>query len=83
MALPLERLGLVRDPEAESKELRELREHLQLTQLQAATLLDVSPTTYYRWESGKKAPWFCAIELMRCWAREPQAKKVRSKRRGA
>jgi DNA-binding XRE family transcriptional regulator len=70
MSIPWDRLNFARDVTAEAKEILQIREQLGLTQQQMATILDVSTATYYRWESGRGLAWFCAIELMRVWARE-------------
>lgn len=80
MPLPRERLGATRNLSADVKDLRALREGFGLTQQQMAQLLDVSPGTYYRWETAKAPVPLMAIELMRAWAREEAAEK-RSRRK--
>ena len=70
MPLPRERLGALRDPKVDAKELRALRDSFGLTQAAMAQLLDVASSTYYKWEAGKVAAPLMALELMRCWARE-------------
>jgi hypothetical protein len=44
-----------------------------------AHLLDVSPATYYRWETGKFVIPLMALELMRAWAREEGQEKRRAR----
>jgi DNA-binding transcriptional regulator YiaG len=79
--IPLERLGPLRNREAEAKELVDLRVNVfHLTQAQMAQLLDVHAQTYHRWERGQKDCPFSALELMRCWAREDRQPPRRNKR---
>lgn len=37
--------------------IREHRELLKLTQIEAATLVGVSPRTWQNWEAGESFPW--------------------------
>jgi len=82
MPLPVERLGAKRDPQAEAKEMRKLREGFGMTQVQMSQILDVSAATYYRWESGRVLCPLMAIMLMRCWEREAVLERAKKKAAG-
>jgi transcriptional regulator with XRE-family HTH domain len=54
-------------------EFRRWRHDRWLTQKQAAQLLQVSLSTYYRWESGRTVPDYRDLQNLRVRFREPVA----------
>jgi DNA-binding transcriptional regulator YiaG len=70
----LTRVGMIdRDLDAEAQELRDLRNELELTQLDVARMIDVTPGTYSEWERGVRECQYAALQLLRCRVRERKA----------
>ncbi|MQA91339.1 MAG: helix-turn-helix domain-containing protein [Gemmatimonas sp.] len=57
------------------KEIRALREKLQLTQFELEDLLGLGRNTVVRWENGQVRPNMAANTLLRLLATEPAARK--------
>lgn len=47
-----------------SKQIRNIREKLKMTQFDLAVKIGVTPTTIYLWESGKVTPSSLALEKL-------------------
>lgn len=57
-------LCLAHIPEYDSQKIRELREHLQLSQAVLAAVLNTSPSTVRQWEIGAKHPSGPSLKLL-------------------
>ena len=51
-------------PDYDSKKIRELREHLQLSQAVLASILNTSLSTVCKWEIGEKHPSGPSLKLL-------------------
>ena len=51
-------------PDYDSKKIRELREHLQLSQAVLASILNTSLSTVRKWEIGEKHPSGPSLKLL-------------------
>ena len=64
------------------EEIREIRSHLRLTQVEAGTLLGGGPRAFAKYESGRVAPSASLTKLLQLLDREPETlSKVDSRRR--
>lgn len=60
----LDALCLAPIPAYSSERIRELREHLQLSQTVLASVLNTSPSTVRKWEIGEKHPSGPSLKLL-------------------